>query len=119
MMEETKASLEKEHQKAMAAINTQYESSRKTEEERLQCQEAVSVMEKELEAELAAKKSELQRQHQQQLDGLNLELKEKLTRLQQGHQEQETKQKEEFANKLEQLKSQLEKVLLHVHTYRH
>jgi len=111
-MEDTRNSLEEGHQKALAEMNTQYKSIRATEEEKLQQQDTVKKMEEELEAELAAKKAELQQQHQQQLDKLNLELKEKLTSLQQNHQQQETKQKEEFANKLEQLKSHLEKVLL-------
>ena len=105
-MEEAKASLEEEHQKAVAEISAQYKSSR--------------TMENELEAEIAAKKAEVQQQHQQQLDGLNLELKEKLINLEESHRQQESKLKEELANKLEQLKSQCEKVYIsYAHTCTH
>ena len=117
MTEETKASLEAEHQKVMAEISTRYKSIRITEEEKLQQQEAIRTVEEELEVELAAKRTELKQQHQQQLDELNLELKEKLTNLHHSHQEEESKQKEEFAGKLEQLKSQLEKVQLQLGSY--
>ena len=112
MMEETKASLEAEHQKAISEISDQHQLNRATEEEKLQQQEAMGVMEKELETELAAKRTELQQQHQLQLDKLNLELKEKLINLQDSHQQQESELKQELADKLEQLKLQCEKVSL-------
>ena len=111
-MEETKASLEEEHQKAILEISSQYQLKRATEEEKLRQQEAMGMIEKELEAELAVKRTELQHQHQLQLDELNLELKEKLTNLQDSHQQQESKLKQELTDKIEQLKLQGEKVSL-------
>lgn len=112
MMEETRASLEEEHQKTMAEIGAQHRSIKANEEDRLQQEEAMRTMEKESDEDLTAKKANLQQQHQQQLEKLNVELKEKVANLQQSHQQQQVEQREEFANKLEQLKTQLEKVYI-------
>jgi len=110
MMAETKTSLEKDHQKAMTEVETQYKTIIFTEEEKIKHQQSLQSMEEDMEAELATKKTEIEQLHQQQLDDLNAELEEKLSVLQQDHQQQEAKERDVFSNKLDQLRKQLEMV---------
>jgi len=110
MINEAKASLEKDHQKAMTEVETQYKTIRATEEEKIKHQQSLQSIEEDMEAELATKKTEIVQLHQQQLDDLSAELEKKLSVLQQDHQQQEAKERDAFSSKLDQLRKQLEMV---------
>ena len=109
-MNETKTSLEKDHQKAMTEVETQYKTTKATEEEKLKHQQSLQSIEEDMEAELTAKKAEIEQLHQQQLGDLSAKLEEKLSVLQQDHQQQEAKERDVFSSKLDQLRKQLEMV---------